>query len=441
MSDRKTSAHALAKRAKEVGWTVSNPRGIAGAYKVTMSPCSNDLCNHMLQIHLSPSDVNASRTILREMNAHGLEGLERARDKAREIERLRRIEQGRADAERRAAELVKQASAVNRAAGPYAGPELVDDAWFLTPHPAPAFKWVIMTPEQAGRIVKAINTNNRPRSEDQIEHYRGVIVSGQWRQTHQGMAIDSNGVFQDGQHRMYAIDRAGIAVPVAFFVGMDPDNFKAIDEGLVRTAAQLFGRSGESYTVILQGMMKLLYAMTGVNPRRDYRAKLTNEIIYDMFSGAEQDQMRISAHFGGKHWKRAHVNPTALAAAHYLIGKANGHDNAYVAAFFNGYIKGRKGADQALHPDDPRLRLREYMMNARAARKRVNSLTALSLIILAWNYVVTDHRPQNMRFTDGMNIPRVTLCLDSPELGIISATPELLTGEVERVRVEIGIAA
>jgi len=429
MSTRKTAAHALAQRCKAVGWTVSNPRGIAGAYRVTMAPCESEDCNHIVQIHLTSSDVNAEKTITRELKRHGIEGLERKIAKVRDTERLKRIEAGRADAERKAAELLKQAKSINRAAGPYAGPELVDDAWMLNPHPAPAFKWVIVTPEQAARIAKTINTNNRPLSESQIDHYRGVIVSNQWRQTHQGMAVDTDGVLQDGQHRLWAISRAGIAVPVAFFVGMDPDNFKAIDEGLVRTAAQLFSRSGESYTVVMAGMMKLLYAMSGDNARRDYRAKLTNEIVYDMF-GDDQEQMRLSVDFGGRFAKRAHANATAMAAAHYLIRKANGRDNRYVAAFFNGYIKGRKGPNEALHPYDPRLRLREYMMNARSARKRINSLSALALTILTWNYVVSDYRPQNLRFTDSMNIPRITLCLDDSRLGISSHCPALLEGEV-----------
>lgn len=431
MSVRNTSAHGLAKRARDVGWKVGNPRGIAGAYKITMpvGKCKRDGCNHILQIHLSSSDVNAERVILRDMNMHGLAEAERKAAKVRETERLKTIEAGKVAAERKAAELVKNARAVNRAAGPYAGPELVDISWFLAKHPAPTFKWVIMTPELAQQILDKSNTNNRPLVDEDADHLSGIILSDQWRLTHQGGAHDEDGVLQDGQHRLKGIIKSGIAVPMPWFCGMSRENFKAIDENKARTAAQLFARDGESYGLVAQGLVKLVLALSTDAPKRAWRRKLTNEQIYDAFNAEEKEELRIAAAFAGRHAKKALAGPTGLAGAYYMIRKANGPDNPYVEAFFNGYIYGRKDSDLALHPDDPRLRLREYTNNLRVTKKRLPVIGAYGVTVRAWNYVISGKKVSNMRWADNSEVPRVDTIKVDPR-GVVYGCPELLRGEV-----------
>lgn len=429
MSTRKTWAHEMAARAKAVGWKVTAPRGIAGAYKVVMGPCHNEQCNHMMQIHLTSSDINAQKTVEREFNAHGFAGLEKRLELAKANQRATRLEEDRRANERAIAKVQKASTALNRASGPYAGPEEVDSAWFTTLHPAPTFRWVLMSPEQAEWILKNLNTDNRPLREATIEHYANVIRSGQWHQTHQGMAIDQRGILQDGQHRLAGIARADKTVPVAFFAGMPPENFKAIDEGLLRTAGQLFGKLGESNASAIAAIIKLARVFNGPNPRTFLRARMTNETIVDGFAG-EEDEIRRAAVYATRHYKHAHCSPAALGTAYYLIRKANGPDNPYVAAFFRGLVTARKlDTRLALEVSDPRLRVREHNVNARAKNKRTNALDQLSLIVLAWNYVIEGKRIQHIRFTDAMAVPRINLLPYGEH--VRSACPELLEGEVE----------
>jgi hypothetical protein len=126
-------------------------------------------------------------------------------------------------------------------------------------------RWVNVTPDMASKILTDHNGDNRPLSPDTVRYYRDLIVAGMWHLTHQGWAFDIRGMLQDGQHRAAAIVEAGdvsqepIRVPVAVFVGMPLENFKAIDEGRLRTAKQLFSKAGEKNATCLQTCVRLVH--------------------------------------------------------------------------------------------------------------------------------------------------------------------------------------
>lgn len=433
MANRSSEAGALAARAKGVGWRVDLMK--AGQYKVWMDACPDPYCNHILQIHRTPSDRNWAENVERELNRHGLDRLETRRATKRENDKNARLADARRAAEQRAQELVAQAGTIRKAAGPYAGPEFVELDWFTTKHPAPIMRWVIMTPDLAAQILAASNTDNRPQSTKQIDHYAGVIASDQWRLTHQGGAHDRNGVLQDGQHRLEAIVEAGIAVPMAWFCGMDPDNWKALDEGLARTAGQLLRKAGHSNTATLQAAAKLILAYEDgpAQARRAYHGKRTNQQMVD-FIASDPDMIEAAA-WAGTAKTKSKTAPGPLAAAYYLLRKKNGKDNPYLDAFWRGYVTERK-LDQrfALDVRDPRLAVRRQFANIRERGFRVTGLEGMSLLILAWNYVVDGKTRVAVVFRENSPVPDIMLC--HPKT---SAVPALLVGEIDTPEL-VGVA-
>lgn len=426
MSTRSTWSHELAERARTAGWRVIKPRSLGGAYKVYMSPCDQATCNHILQLHLTSSDMNAHRVAEREMIAHGLIGLEVKAEKNRAAERAARLEADRRDAERKAAETEKQSAAIRRAAG---GPEYVPNSWFTAQYPAPVTRKVMMTPAQAQWLFDNFNTSNRPFYRHTRDDYYNIIKAGKWRLTHQGCAMDWNGVLQDGQHRLSAITKAGVDVPILFSCGMDPDNFKAIDTPMQRTSAQLLSKEGHSSTRHLAAVIKLIWVFD-CDDRARARDKLTNDQIFDSL-GADKDAITASVAagirlYGVNKTRTTGVNATALSAAHYLLTRANGPDNPYVAAFLDGLAHERKALDRRLALDeyDPRVKLRNYLGNARANRKNVKALDQLCLTVITWNHVVGGRRREYLRWAPNQPIPRITTIAPG------SRCPMWLEGEV-----------
>lgn len=428
MGSRQADSLALVQRAERVGWPTER---VDAGWKVLLPT------GRRYVVHLTYSDGHrALKNCIQEFERAGLTEAETAMAAQRVTERRTKLqlekEKAEADAKR-----IQQQNMLERvtAAGPYLNDaEDVDLPWFTTPHPAPWMRWVNITPDIADYLLDHHNADNRDIREATVEHYRRVILSGQWHLTHQGLAIDTRGILQDGQHRLNGVVRAGldmpdIKVPFAVFVGMPVENFKAIDEGLLRTAAQLFGKAGEKYGAIIQTMIRLATAYADVNPRRQMRLKVTNQTIVDTFE-ADAEELRASALWASSHAKKTYASNGPVAAARYLLRKHNGPDNAFVNAFFEGLATGRKyGTRLALDESDPRQVFREHLQTARMRGKRLSGIDMMALIILSWNNLVSGNRPRRIVFNDDTDIPRIVICRDKGNNA--SACPALLYGEVD----------
>ncbi len=421
MATRQSEAAEVIARCKKVGWTVRRHTA-SGGYKV-YPPNSVPIT-----VHLTPSDVNGFKNTVKTLENAGLIEAEeqyeetRAANKAAELERQRRL------ADQQAAKLATRSKRLASAAGPYASPEKIPLDWFLNAHPAPWMRWALVSPELASTVLSRLNTDNRPLNMNRVDHWERVIVSGQWHLTHQGMAIDTTPVLQDGQHRLMAIERAGLEVPVAFFVGMPPENFKAIDEGLLRTAGQLFGKDGEKYTSTLSGLVRLVESFGAPNPRAYSRMALTNESVYDRFQ-TDAEEMRAAAAWGYSVFKKIGATASACAAMRYLLRRNNGPENPYVAVYLEGLASGKIGETRIMLPeDDPRMAVRFLFRRQKDLKMKLPGLDQLAYMVKSWNYVVDDMRVKHFRNEHLTAIPHIRMCLH--EGPTASAVPPLLADEL-----------
>lgn len=415
MGSRQADSEALVMRCKRAGWRVV--RGARG-YKVY------DGANMMHTIHLTYSDIKSLLNSEQELLRAGLAEAEKAIETARLTESRTRNDVARQAAEVRGKQLAASAS-LARAAGPYlVDVENVDISWLIEPHPAPWVRWVNITPDMAAKVLADHNGDNRPLDQGTVKHYRDIILAGMWHLTHQGAAFDVRGMLQDGQHRFAAIGEAAklspepVVVPMAVFVGMALENFKAIDEGRLRTAQQLFAKDGEKNTTILQTAVRLVYYHLDGDARRAARLRLPNQVILDEFA-ANVDAYRDSVRWGAAAARVIRgTSAAALSAAHYLIRRVNGADNDYVVQFFEALTTGWvPGSRIALDDDDPRAAFRNKMavikdkVTAGQKGERRSALTQVGMIIATWNNMVNSRRIRLLVFNDATAIPEVLKCL------------------------------
>lgn len=101
-------------------------------------------------------------------------------------------------------------------------------------------KIVNITPAMAEKWLKGYH-NIRPISWGQVDAFANDMRAGNWRVTHQGIAFDENGNLVDGGHRLHAIQRAGVAVPmlVTTIIGIDIKD--PIDRGRPRSIGSILG--------------------------------------------------------------------------------------------------------------------------------------------------------------------------------------------------------
>lgn len=99
---------------------------------------------------------------------------------------------------------------------------------------------MLVTKEKSLELL-AKNTTNRKLREKIVAHYARLIEAGKWVVTHQGLAISENGSLLDGQHRLAAIAKTGIAVEMMITTGLPDSIFSALDSGLTRTITDRTG--------------------------------------------------------------------------------------------------------------------------------------------------------------------------------------------------------
>lgn len=424
MATIKTEITALIGRCRRVGWPVELQDN--GHYKVKFDDGSVYL------IHQSYSDRNAVHRVLRHLEKMGLSAKEEAIEEQTEADKATRLAAERATADATGRKLAKQARLSTKAAGPYGGPEQVPLDWFLAEHPAPWPRLVIINPPLAVALLER-NIDNRPWRQSTVDYYASLMLSGRYHLTHQGMAIDTRGILQDGQQRLMACRDSGVEISTAFFVGMPRENFKAIDEGRNRSLADLLGKDEIKSADLAAGTMRLIAATREPMPRAFMRGKVPNEYLYDAFKG-DPVNLQKAVLWGKRASVEAKVVGSALCAAAYLLYDANGWNNCFVQAFLNGLVTGAKGDSRVmLDVDDPRWLLRKEMEKRRDQGNRMRAIDQLGFVLLAWNLVVDrGEAGKKIKWAEGRDdIPQVTICRDRGRGA--SAAPDKLRGEfVER---------
>lgn len=92
----------------------------------------------------------------------------------------------------------------------------------------------LITPQTAETYLSAMGRNRPPKAK-RIEKYADDMKHDRWRLTHQGIAFNCDGSLKDGQHRLCAILKAGVSVPMWVYRGLPNDAMRIIDTHGVRT--------------------------------------------------------------------------------------------------------------------------------------------------------------------------------------------------------------
>lgn len=419
MATRQADVGKLVARIRKAGWPVRSTG--AGQYRVSMPGGESTL------VHTTYSDVNALKAVMRILNDHGFEAAEAKAQKAEDRKRNAALVADRVENERALKVAAQRSRIVAKAAGPYAFDD-VDDSWFLQAHPAPTVRKVMCTPGLAQKL-SDLNSGNRPKKPRQLArltkrleagiHEQGDPPDDKWILMHQGVAIDSNGVLQDGQNRLDAIIATGVTAPLFIFVGMDPAAFPHIDTVVPRSAADMVARVRETDANSAAAIARLVYLHQRVHygvEKMSRRAKEAHRVLYkstwrsevvensdvvSMFESDAEGFAEAAAYARLLTSKKSlELQRAAIGAAAYLIHKANPRDPK-VTEFFEGI---RTGED--LSKGDPRLALVRLARNMVDKKMRRDSTEGLALVLKTWNAWITGQRMDTIRWAVTEPMPR-----------------------------------
>jgi hypothetical protein len=221
-------------------------------------------------------------------------------------------------------------------------------------------KLVRITPKLAAEWLDA-NHNNRPLNRAYVEELSRLIADGKFRTTHQGIAFDQRDRLRDGQHRLTAVVRTGIAVDMLVTTGLTEEELQAIDDGRRRTAQQVLSMSGQGFasnfaTAVAREML------VGGHHLRDgaKRLKPGRQDLIDFFL-RHREAVKYA-----EHHLRNHLSGLALGYVGAVIARAfynveRPKLDRFAEVLATGYA--REG-------DEPIIRLRNYILRARREQRR-----------------------------------------------------------------------
>jgi hypothetical protein len=262
-------------------------------------------------------------------------------------------------------------------------PQVLDEAWALVAHDQEDYRKIEISPALAGKLL-ALNTHNRPIRQADVADWKRKMLSGEYRPTHQGIALDTNGVLQDGQHRLTAIVELDVPQIAWVAVGMPPDNFTVTDAGRNRTYADVLSLSGEKDAAVLGATVRLVWLYLNKDGLSSATGsggsmKVSNAMVMDVFT-KDAARFREAVKVGGR-VRHARMGLTAIssAAGWYLIRRTN--TASKTDAFFEGLITGEE-----IPTGDPRPLLGRKLRNEQDSGRRTHSLAQLGLLIKTWNF-------------------------------------------------------
>lgn len=249
-----------------------------------------------------------------------------------------------------------------------------DEMWCLVPHPEPDIRLVLITPTLAEKLL-GLNSANRPLNRRLVATYVEEINEGRWQLTHQGVALSTDSMLLDGQHRLHAIVETGKAQQMFVAVGMADSNFAVIDTGRNRKYSDVLSLQGYSDAWAMGSTARLIYLYLHKDFVGTYRVP-NSEVVNTV--QADEKLFLLSMNVGRQLYKNMSFNRSAGGAGYYIIRRTN--SVAATTDFFDSLIT---GAD--MHSGDPRLALRRVVANMARSKGRSIGAEHLALLIKTWN--------------------------------------------------------
>ena len=153
------------------------------------------------------------------------------------------------------------------------------------------YRDVMMDPVQARRLLES-NTHNRPLNRRVLDLYTRIMSDGGWTLNGETIKISPTGRLLDGQHRLAAICKSGVNVPLTIAQGVPESAMVTVDEGKPRTGADALVLAGATNTHRMAAAISMIIRWETRDPSKDFKAphiagmnrrKVINREIVDYF--------------------------------------------------------------------------------------------------------------------------------------------------------------
>lgn len=185
---------------------------------------------------------------------------------------------------------------------------------------------VYVTPKMA-RNWLTMNTINRDLRPYVVAGLLQAYQRGEWKLTHQGIALTKSGNILDGQHRLTFISQLpeNAKVPINVTHGLDEDAFDAIDIGVRRTMSDVYKISA-GLSAVGRLFAKIVSPTGGTG--------ITNQYVYPFVEWAQPEYEELITFCGQKClvWSSAPMQAAAV------VQMKRGRDHDFIKLAYNSLV-------------------------------------------------------------------------------------------------------
>lgn len=239
----------------------------------------------------------------------------------------------------------------------------------------------LVTPELAAEWL-ARNTHNRRLNSDTVAKYARDMVEGRWVFTGDTITFDTNGSLQDGQHRLAAIVKSGVATQFIVVHGLSPEAIYHVDIGRPRSLADQLSLAGYARATDLGATGRLAWAWQHGHLTSGLLHRTSSRVIHSFIEDlgdAIPNAVRIGKSSYDAGFKL--IPPASQSAAVWGLLAAE-NDEEDVVSFFDDLAKMRLGG-----AGDPKAALMRRLQAAAQSREKIPRHTYVALLVRTWNAV------------------------------------------------------
>jgi hypothetical protein len=240
---------------------------------------------------------------------------------------------------------------------------------------SPSMAACLMEKNEANR---AVVTGGAARS---AGTYAEAMRRGEWVINGETIVIASTGELNDGQHRLYAVIKSGVTVPMLLVFGVDRATRHTIDQGIARSAAHVLMMAGEKNTTNLATALRLLFQI-------DHSAGLNARPSTDELLAALEKHPEVREPALREAWRLNGLFQTSVGAIGAALHLCLKHDQAKATAFYEIAVSGI-GIENAA---DPIAKLRTLYIEHYARQTRLSGPEHAANFIRAYNAWIDGRR-------------------------------------------------
>lgn len=234
------------------------------------------------------------------------------------------------------------------------------------------------------------NDGNRKVRERDVEKYARDMLAGRFYFTGDPVRRADDGKLLDGQHRLMAIVRAGVTLPLLVVDGLPDHSQLVMDSGRARTYADHLGIQGQENYSIVAATCRFLLLWDHGQPVHETHTPTKAEL--DEFL-SNNEGVRDAAAFAAHVARLAKVAASPIAAVYFTAAKRRSTE---AVEFFSRLADGA-----GLFPGSPIYALRERLIRSRANGERLLGSEIAALIIYAWNAYVSGRTITRLQLPKG----------------------------------------